>query len=147
MKKSTTKATPKTTATPAKAAAKPVEKKVEVKAAAPAAKAEPAKKAATPAKAAAPKKAAAPAAKKAPAKKTAAKKPAAKAAVKTEEVYVQHAGQEFLTSDIVEKVKETYKAAGHRVSSIKSLKVYVKPEEYAAYYVINEKDSGKVFLG
>ena len=37
-------------------------------------------------------------------------------------------------------------AAGHRLSSIKSLDVYIKPEDYTAYYVINGKVTGKVWM-
>ena len=32
----------------------------------------------------------------------------------------------------------------HKRTPITSLKLYLKPEENAAYYVINEKDTGKV---
>ena len=105
--------------------------KTEVKAEKPA-KAEPAKKTA---------------AKKEPAKKTAAKKTvkAEKPAV-TQNIYVQFAGNEFLTSDLVAKVTENWVALGHRASSIKSLDLYVKPEDMAAYYVINGKESGKIEL-
>ncbi len=119
-----------------KPAEKTVEKKAEatkteVKAEKPA-KAEPAKKTA---------------AKKEPAKKTAAKKTvkAEKPAV-TQNIYVQFAGNEFLTSDLVAKVTENWVALGHRASSIKSLDLYVKPEDMAAYYVINGKESGKIAL-
>lgn len=73
-----------------------------------------------------------------------AKKAAKKVAVK--ETYIQFAGAEFKESDIVAKVEEAFKAEGHRVSSIRSMELYVKPEERAAYYVINEKVSGKVDL-
>ncbi len=127
-------------------AEKPVEKTTETKAAA---KAEPAKKTAVkaeePVKAEPVKKAAA---KKAePAKKTAAKKAAKteKPAV-TQNIYVQFAGNEILTSDLVARVTEDWVALGHRASSIKSLDLYVKPEDMAAYYVINGKDSGKIML-
>ena len=47
---------------------------------------------------------------------------------------------------MVEQVKAQWTAEGHRVSSIKSLEVYVKPEDNAAYYVINGKENGKVDL-
>ena len=120
-----------------KPAEKTVDKKAEAKAEAAAkaekpAKAEPAKKTAT---------------KKEPAKKTAAKKTvkAEKPAV-TQNIYVQFAGNEFLTSDLVAKVTENWVALGHRASSIKSLDLYVKPEDMAAYYVINGKESGKIAL-
>lgn len=47
---------------------------------------------------------------------------------------------------VVDRVKEIYVADGHRESSIKSLQVYVKPEENAAYYVINDKINGRIDL-
>lgn len=87
-------------------------------------------------------------AKKPAAKKTAAKKPAAKKTTKTvekiEEVYVQFAGQELLTQEVLKRAKEAYVAEGHRESSIKSIRLYIKPEEHMAYYVINEKIAGGV---
>lgn len=93
-------------------------------------------------------KAAPKAAEKAPAKKVPAKKPAVKkaAAEKTEHVYVQFAGKELLTTELTEQAKQAWAAEGHRVSSIKSLELYVKPEDSAAYYVINGKETGKIEL-
>lgn len=91
-------------------------------------------------------------AKKASAKtaKTAPKKAAApKAEAKKElipSVYIQYAGNETALENITELAKQAYVDDGHRVSSIKSLNIYVKPEENAAYYVINEKFAGKVDL-
>ena len=72
-----------------------------------------------------------------------------KKAVKEElkpEVFIQYQGREAVVADAIEKAKEAYVAEGHRVSSIKSLQVYLKPEEYAAYYVINQKFAGRVDL-
>ena len=62
------------------------------------------------------------------------------------EVYIQYQGHEAMVADAIEKAKAQFVAEGHRVSSIKSLQVYLKPEEYAAYYVINQKVAGKVDL-
>lgn len=86
--------------------------------------------------------------KKAPAKKTTAKKTTTKKApakvVETvQEVYFEYAGGQILSNEIVDRIKEEYKAEGHRVSSIKELRVYIKPEERKAYYVINDKSEGK----
>ena len=61
-------------------------------------------------------------------------------------VYVQFAGKEILTADLVAQVTEKWVALGHRASSIKELNLYVKPEDSAAYYVINGKESGKLEL-
>ena len=86
-----------------------------------------------------------PAAKKPAAKKATAKKPAAKAAAPVE-VFVQFNGQETVVDAVVAKAKAAYEADGHRASSIKELQVYLKPEESAAYYVINKKYAGRVDL-
>ena len=83
-------------------------------------------------------------AKKAPAKKATPAK-AAKAEIKTA-LYVQFAGNEATEADIIDKVKAAYVAEGHKESAIKEINLYVKPEEYAVYYVINDKASGKVNL-
>lgn len=91
-------------------------------------------------------------AKKTAAKKEPAKKTAGKKAVKAEkaevsrQVYVQFAGKEVSTAALTELVTEKWVALGHRASSIKSMEVYVKPEDMAAYYVINGKETGKLEL-
>ncbi len=93
-------------------------------------------------KAAAPKKAAPKAATKTTTTKTA--KTAKEAA--SQNVYIQFAGKEVKAEELVEQVKALWTAEGHRASSIKSLEVYVKPEDMAAYYVINGKENGKIEL-
>lgn len=80
-------------------------------------------------------------AKKAPAKKATP----AKAEIKTA-LYVQFAGNEVTEADIIDKVKAAYVEEGHKESAIKEINLYVKPEEYAVYYVINDKAIGKVNL-
>lgn len=94
-------------------------------------------------------------AKKATAPKKATPKTAAKTTTKTvktakeavsQNVYIQFAGKEVKSEELVEQVKALWTAEGHRASSIKSLEVYVKPEDMAAYYVINGKDNGKIDL-
>ena len=77
-----------------------------------------------------------------------AAKKAAKAAKEElkPEVYIQYQGNEAIVADVIEKAKNEFVADGHRASSIKSLQVYLKPEEFAAYYVINQKFAGRVDL-
>ena len=87
--------------------------------------------------------------KEAPAKKTVKKAPAKKSeakAEKVEEIYLQFHGQEIFTKEILERAKQAYVSEGHRESSIKSIRLYIKPEENMAYYVINEKIAGSVTL-
>lgn len=98
--------------------------------------------AAAPVEAPAEKKAAAkPAAKKAAAKKPAAKKTTKKETAKAADkaakatVFIQFAGIEATTDELVEKAKA---AAG--VKSPKSINVYVKPEENKVYYVVDGND-------
>ena len=48
---------------------------------------------------------------------------------------------------ITKKVHEVWtKEYGKSVEEIKTLNVYLKPEEAAAYYVINEETTGKVTI-
>ncbi|MGN0164597.1 MAG: DUF6465 family protein [Lachnospiraceae bacterium] len=75
----------------------------------------------------------------APAKKAPAKKAPAKKAEVKKAVYLQYAG---LEKSVDELVKEAVAAAKVEV---KDVTVYVKPEEKAAYYVINGgEETGKV---
>ena len=81
--------------------------------------------------------------------KAAAKKPVAKKAAKEvlkPEITVQYQNLEVTTEAVEERVKAQFAAEGHRVGTIKKLNIYVKPEEYAAYYVINDKFTGRVYL-
>ena len=56
------------------------------------------------------------------------------------------AGNEADEDEIVNAIKNKYVSEGHRASAIKSLQIYLKPEENAAYYVINQKSMGMVPL-
>jgi hypothetical protein len=62
------------------------------------------------------------------------------------EVFIQFYSSEAVVAEVIEKVKGRFIEEGHRASSIKSLQVYLKPEENAAYYVINQKTAGRVDL-
>ena len=73
--------------------------------------------------------------------KTAAKKAAA---ASKEVTKIQFDGCEFDVAEIVEKAKADYKA--NNKSALKSIDVYIKPEEKTAYYVANGKVEGKVEL-
>lgn len=88
-----------------------------------------------------------PAAKKAPAKKAATKKaPAKKAEMKTE-IFLQFSGKEYTEKEILQKVKEIWtKDLKNKVGDMKSVKLYLKPEENAAYFVVNNDVTGKVDL-
>ncbi len=85
-----------------------------------------------------------PAAKKAPAKKEEA--PAEKAVKKapekdTAKLFIEFGGNKFAADEIVEKCKAAYKADNSR-KQVRSIEVYVKPEDNKAYYVVNGKADG-----
>ena len=84
--------------------------------------------------------------KKAPKKKATRKAAAKKESERETEVFVEYYGQQSSVEEITNKVKEVFVSEGHRVSTIKSLKLYLKPEDGFAYYVINEKFAGRVPL-
>ena len=61
--------------------------------------------------------------------------------------YLQYMGKEISTEEITKKEHEVWtKEYGKSVEEIKTLNVYLKPEEAAAYYVINEETTGKVTI-
>ena len=84
------------------------------------------------------------------AKKTAQKKTTRKTTTNKEasstEVFVEFYGQQSSVESVEERVKAAFVAEGHKAGTIKSLKIYLKPEEQAAYYVINDKFAGRVDL-
>ena len=84
-----------------------------------------------------------PSPKKKSAKKTTAKKE--KEAAKTD-IVLQYQSVETSLVSLEDKVKAQFVAEGHRAGCIRTLNIYVKPEEYKAYYVINDKFSGSVDL-
>ena len=59
-------------------------------------------------------------------------------------LFIQYNGKQVEEKDIVASVKKAWTDAGNKVGEIKTMEVYVKPEEDAVYYVINETESGKV---
>ena len=61
-------------------------------------------------------------------------------------IMVEYNGQSVSTDAVLENVKKTFEAEGNKLSAIKDLQIYVKPEDNAAYYVINQDITGKVNL-
>lgn len=63
-----------------------------------------------------------------------------------EKVFLQYGEQEVVVDDILVKVKEKFIAEGHEEAEIKAIRLYLKPEENMAYYIINDESSNKVSL-
>lgn len=81
-------------------------------------------------------------------KETAKKATVKKATVKkTREVYLQWYGKEVQLSSITARIEEMWKKEMKRkISELVDLKVYVKPEEGKAHYVINGEITGSIEL-
>ena len=78
-------------------------------------------------------------------KKAAAKK-TKKADLKTE-FFLQFSGKEYTEKEILKKVKDVWtKDLKNKVGDMKDVKIYLKPEESAAYYVVNGDTTGKIDL-
>ena len=79
---------------------------------------------------------------KAPAKRTTTRKTAVK-----ETVYLQYLGKEINKDDLVKQVKDIWtKELKNKAGDLKSVTLYLKPEENMAYYVINGDVTGSIAL-
>lgn len=64
----------------------------------------------------------------------------------TTEVILQYRNYEVNMDDVTERVKAHYVAKGNKPESIENMQIYVKPEDFTAYYVINDREAGKINL-
>ena len=55
-------------------------------------------------------------------------------------VVVEFAGKQIMAKDVLQKAEEAYLAA-HKDVEIKTLELYISPEQNAAYYVVNGEAS------
>lgn len=75
--------------------------------------------------------------------KKATKKAAAKKAELKTELHVQFADQSLTQDDLVKIAKDVWKYdLKQKVGDLKSIELYVKPEERKAYYVMNKDFNG-----
>lgn len=81
-------------------------------------------------------------------KKTAEKKPAAKKTTAKKEMkvnaVVEYYGKQVEEKEMIARVKKAWTKSGRKVGDIKTMDLYIKPEEAAVYYVINGTDTGAV---
>lgn len=78
-------------------------------------------------------------------KKTSVKKTTAKKELKVNS-FIQFYGKETDEKTIVAEVKKAWRKTGKKVGDMKTLQLYMKPEENLVYYVINGDVSGTVTL-
>ena len=83
-------------------------------------------------------------------KKPAVKKTTTKASTKSKDykttVTLQFAGKETCTCCMQKKAVEAFVAAGNDEKNIKSLALYVKPEDNKVYFVVNDDQEGSFVL-
>jgi len=59
------------------------------------------------------------------------------------EFFVEFDGQQKDLESIEEAIKTSWKTDGNKMKDLKSLKIYYKPQEHKAYYVINGDSKGE----
>lgn len=78
------------------------------------------------------------------------KKPATRRTAKKEsaaEIYIQYLGKELSTKNVLENIKNLWTGEmGRKEKDLKDVKVYIKPEENKAYFVINGNETGYIWL-
>ena len=78
-------------------------------------------------------------------KETTVKKTASKKEIKVNAI-VEHYGRQISEQDIIANVKRAWTNSGKNEKDIKSIELYIKPEENAVYYVVNGTETGAVGL-
>ena len=80
--------------------------------------------------------------------KTTTKKCAAKKVETTKEakktLVVEYQGKQVEETVMFDAVEKAWVEAGNKTEDIKTVTLYVKPEEEAVYYVINETETGSI---
>ena len=95
----------------------------------------------------APVKKAAPAKKATPAKKAPAKKAAAKVAEPKAAVNFQFDGKSYTNADLIASAKDVWQyELEKKPEELKTIELYVKPEDSAAYYVFNVEITGSFLI-
>ena len=85
--------------------------------------------------------------KEAAAKKTTAKAPAKAAEEVKATINFQFDGKSYTTEDLLKSCRDVWKYdLGGKEEDIKSIDLYVKPEENVTYYVINGDVTGSFFI-
>jgi SUMO ligase MMS21 Smc5/6 complex component len=56
--------------------------------------------------------------------------------------YVEVYGMQIAQAELIQTAKDIWKKSGKKVSDLKSLKLYLKPEDQMVYYVFNDDEEG-----
>lgn len=60
--------------------------------------------------------------------------------------YVEYCGKQIDQTSLVKVAKAIWTKSGKKVSDLKNLSLYIKPEENTAYYVFNNDESGSFVI-
>ena len=61
-------------------------------------------------------------------------------------IYIEYYGKQVEQASLVKEAKSIWTKSGKKASDLKSIDLYIKPEENTAYYVFNEDESGSFFI-
>lgn len=61
-------------------------------------------------------------------------------------LYVEYQDRQVEDKALITQIKNLWANSGNKIKDIKTLKIYIKPEENAAYYVINDDFTGNIQL-
>ena len=67
-----------------------------------------------------------------------------KAVAATVSAFVEYFGKQVEEKDMIARVKKAWTSSGRKIGDIKTMELYIKPEESAVYYVINGTETGAV---
>ena len=60
--------------------------------------------------------------------------------------YVEYYGKQIDEAVLIKEAKESWAKSGKKAADLKSLNLYIKPEENTAYYVFNDDESGSFVI-
>lgn len=80
-------------------------------------------------------------------KKTVAKKTTAKKADVKTALHIQFGGKSYAQDDLMKIAKDVWRYdLKQKVGELKSVELYVKPEESTVYYIMNKEFTGSFFI-
>lgn len=61
-------------------------------------------------------------------------------------LYIEFSDQQVCDRTLISQVKKIWSDSGNLSKDIKSINLYIKPEDHATYYVINDSFTGSIPL-
>lgn len=60
--------------------------------------------------------------------------------------YIEYYGKQIDQAALIKEAKSIWTKSGKKAADLKSLNLYVKPEENTAYYVFNDDETGSFVI-